>query len=213
MAPSLAGQEFAPLAARYKEAHSDGHARPRSAEWYFSRKGNDIEIGRGNYVELWQRDSHGEVSWLRIFHDDRKLISYTQGELRTQGRELPWETLNTIFDAKALLGKLSRVETTSFLGRPATRYQGKVGDKDIEVVWLEAEQVPGRVVHRDQMHTYYQLALEELRAEPANDWPRSNMASTESYELLSGADLGDREYDPFVKKVLAMDGHGHRHAH
>jgi hypothetical protein len=211
MVPALAGQEFTPLAARYREARGDGHAPPRSVEWYFTRNGNQVEIGRGPYVELWERDNHGEVSWLRIFHEDRKLISYPQGELRTQGRALPWETLNTIFDPKALLGKLHRVEETNFLGHPAVRYQGKVGNREIEVVWLEAEQVPGRIVHRDQMHTYYQLALEELRSEPASDWPRSDIARTDSYELLSGADLGDREYDPFVQKVFAMDGHSHAH--
>jgi hypothetical protein len=78
---------------------------------------------------------------------------------------------------------------------------------------LETEQVPGRIVNRDPMHTYYQLTLEELRPEPAGGWPRSDLARSQSYELISGADLGDREYDPFVQKVFAMDGHSHGHAH
>ena len=209
--PALAGPEFAPIAARYQEARGDGHAPPRSFEWYFSRNGNQIEIGRGAYIELWERDERGDVSWLRIFHDDRKLISYTPGELSAQSRALPWQTLNTLFGAKVLLGKLSRVGETKYLNRPATRYTGKVGNKEIEVVWLDAEQLPGRIVHRDQMHTYYQLALQELRPAPASGWPRSDLARSQSYEFISGADLGDREYDPFVKKVLAMDGHSHAH--
>jgi hypothetical protein len=52
-----------------------------------------------------------------------------------------------------------------------------------------------------------------LRTEQADDWPKSDLARAQSYEYIDGADLGDREYDPFVKKVQAMDGHSHGHAH
>lgn len=212
MAPAVAGQEFAPLAARYQETRGNGHAPPRSTEWFFTRNGNRVEIGRGDYVEQWERDERGQVNWRRIFHADRKVVAYTPGELRALERELPWETLNTIYDAKHLLGKLKRVEETRWLDRPAARYAGKVGSDEIEVVWLEAEQLPARIVRRDQVHTY-QLTLQELRSEPAQGWPRSDLARAADYEEIDGADLGDREYDPFVQKVLAMDGHGHGHAH
>jgi hypothetical protein len=210
---ALAGQEFAPTAARYLEARGDGHAPPRSNEWYFNRNGNQVEFGRaGGYVELWERDERGEVSWQRIFHDDRKLIAYTPGELRAQNRALPWETLNTVLDARQLLRRLRPVGEIQYLDRPATRYTGTMGDKEIEVVWLKAEQLPGRIVRRDRMHIYYQLTLQELRPAPARSWPRSDLTRAEGYEHLDGADLGDREYDPFVRKVLAMDGHRHGHA-
>ena len=134
-------------------------------------------------------------------------------ELRALERELPWETLNTVYEAKHLLGNLKRIEETRWLDRPAVRYAGKVGNQEVEVVWLVAEQLPARIVRRDQVHTNFQLTLQELRPKPAQGWPRSDLARAADYEEIDGADLGDREYDPFVQKVLAMDGHGHRHAH
>src|SRR5688572_31880623 len=100
--PTLAEPTFTALAARYQEARSDGHAAPRSTEWFFTRNGNRVEIGRGDYVELWERDQRGQVSWRRIFHADRKVVAYTAGQLRTIERELPWETLNTVYDARQL---------------------------------------------------------------------------------------------------------------
>jgi hypothetical protein len=209
--PTLAEPTFTALAARYQEARSDGHAAPRSTEWFFTRNGNRVEIGRGNYVELWERDQRGQVSWRRIFHADRKVVAYTAGQLRTIERELPWETLNTVYDAMQLLAALKKVEETRWLDRPAARYAGKVGNQEVEVVWLEAEQLPARIVRRDQLHTYFQLTLQELRPEPAQGWPRSDLARAADYEEIDGSDLGDREYDPFVQKVLAIDGHSHAH--
>lgn len=213
LGPAHAGQDFVPLAVRYLEVRSDGHTAPRSAEWYFMRATNQVEIGRGGgYVELWQRDERGEVSWQRIFHGDRKLIVYTPGQLRTENRALPWETLNSVIDPQTLQ-EFVAMGKTEFLGRQATRYTGKIGALDVEVVWLDAEQLPASVTHRDRVHTYYHLSLEELRSEPAADWPRSDLARADGYDYIDGSDLGDREYDPFVQKVLAMDGHSHGHAH
>jgi hypothetical protein len=211
--PALAEPQFTPLAARYHEVHDDGHAPSRSTEWYFTRTSDRVEIGRGAYVELWERDKSGNVDWKRVFHEDHKLIAYTAGELSAQNRTLPWATINTIFAAKALLGSLSVAGKTQFLDRPATRYTGKVENEELEVVWLDAEQLPASIVRRDSVHTYFQLTLQELRPEPAAGWPRSDLARAADYEHLDGSDLGDREYDPFVQKVLAMDGHSHGHAH
>lgn len=208
-----AGNDFPPLAASFRETSSNGHTAPRSFEWYLTREANRVEIGRGGYVEVWERDDRGAVSWRRVFHDYRKVITYTPAELDAQGRALPWETVNSVIDARQLLEQLKPVEKTRFLDRAATRYAGQVGNIEVEVVWLETEQLPGRVVRRDRMHVYYLLMLQELRSEPALGWPRSDPARAEAYEHIDGADLGDREYDPFVQKVLAVDGHGQGHAH
>ena len=210
-APALAEPTFTALAARYQEARGNGHAPPRSTEWFFTCDGDRVEIGRGDYVELWERDQRGQVSWRRIFHADRKLIAYTPGQLRAIERELPWETLNTVYDVKHLLGHLKRVGETRWLDRPAARYAGKVGNQEVEVVWLEAEQLPARIVRRDQLHTYFQLMFEAAPGAGAAMAAR-RLSRAADYEFIDGADLGDREYDPFVKKVLAMDGHaGHAH--
>jgi hypothetical protein len=204
---------FTPVAARYQETRGDGDGHRHAAEWVFIRNGAQVELGRGGYVELWERDAQGEISWQRIFHDARKLISYTPGELRTERRAPSWEALNSIIDER-LLGSLRPAGATRYLGRVATRYRGEVGGERIEVLWLDAERLPATVSRRDKVHSY-QLRLRELRPAPAPGWPRADMARAADYVFIDGSDLGDREYDPFVRRVLAMDeahgagGHAH----
>jgi hypothetical protein len=210
--PASAGEDFVPLAARYQESRGDGHTPARPFEWFLTREANSVEIARPGYIELWARDARGVLSWQRIFHDDQKVIEYAPGDLRAMNRDLPWETLNTVVDFRKLRASLQEVGKISFLDRPAIRYAGKIGNEEVDLIWLEAEQVPGRLLRRG-LHTDYSLRLEELRTEQADDWPKSDLARAQSYEYIDGADLGDREYDPFVKKVQAMDGHSHGHAH
>jgi hypothetical protein len=209
--PVSAQPEFQRIAARYLEVRGDAHSAPRTSEWYFTRDGDRVEIGSGSYVELWSRDGRGEVSWQRIFHDDRKLVDYTPGELRAQHRDLSWATLNTIVDAKQVLNELRRVEKASYLDHAATRYERTTEADTLRVVWLDQEQLPGRIERRQSGHVVYTLTLQELLPAPAGQWPRADLARARDYELVDGSDLGDRENDPFVRKVLAMDGYGHRH--
>ncbi|MEJ5210572.1 MAG: hypothetical protein WHV61_03960 [Burkholderiales bacterium] len=212
-ATAASAQDYPALAARYQESRVDGHAGTHRGEWFFLRQTDQVELGRGAYVELWQRDARDEVSWQRIFHDERKLIAYTPGELRTQRRAVAWRTLNTIIDA-GLLASLQPMGRTRYLGRQATRYRGRVDGEAIEVVWLDTEKLPGRVV-RQKGETRYELRLKELRAQPDSRWPRADLARAADYEFIDGADLGDREYDPFVRRVLAVDARngltGHQH--
>lgn len=66
---------------------------------------------------------------------------------------------------------------------------------------------------RSTPQSSYSLVLRELRPAAAAGWPRVDAAATADFEIIDGSDLGDREYDPFVRKVLSMDAGGHRHAH
>lgn len=203
---------YPPLAARYQELRSDADGHRQASGWHLTRHGQQVEFARGGYVELWERDERGEIAWQRIFHDQRKLIGYTPGELRTQRRVQSWDVLNTVIDANALQ-QLKRVERTRFQNRMATRYRGTLGKEKVEVLWLEAERLPAEIVRRGK-HGAYRLSLRELRAAPAPGWPRADLARAESYEYIDGSDLGDREYEPFVQRVLAMDdanGSGHAH--
>jgi hypothetical protein len=208
--PALAADDFALLAAHYLEARGDGHAPARPVDWYLNRQPLQVEIARATYVEIWKKDDRGEVSWQRIFHDDRKRITYSPGDLRAESRALSWPTLNTVLDFEQVLANLHPVGKMTFLDRPATRYAGKIGNEEIDLIWLDEEKLPGRMLRRG-LHLEDSLVLQELRAEPAPDWPSSDPARSSDYEEIDGADLGDREYDPFVRKVQAMDGHQHAH--
>lgn len=202
---------YQPLAAHYRETRRVVGARKESTDWYFTRQNEQVETARGDYAEVWQRDERGELTLARVFHQDRKLIQYTPGELRTQGRQQDWSALNSIIDPRQLT-TLKRVGTVSVLGRPASRYAGKLGGERIEVLWLVKEALAAKLV-RSGRDGSVSLELKELRSSPDSRWPQASLARADRYAFLDGADLGDLEYDPFVQRVLEIDsGHG-AHAH
>jgi hypothetical protein len=205
---------YPPVAAHYREARTVAGKPEGSADWYFVRQDRQIETARAGYAEVWRRDERGEIMWRRVFHEDRKLVEYTTGQLRTENRLPAWNTLNTVIDSK----RLAELKTTGHapaFSRPATHYRGTLGDESVEVVWLSREVIPARIVRKGKDVTYT-LTLLELHDAPQPSWPQANPAQTDSYELIDGADLGDREYDPFVARLLQVDARhdphgGHRH--
>ncbi|MBI5751402.1 MAG: hypothetical protein HZA59_04550 [Hydrogenophilales bacterium] len=202
---------YQPLAAHYQESRRVAGAHQESADWYFTRRDNQIESAHGDYAEVWQRDERGQLTLTRVFHQDRKMIQYTPGELRTQGRHKDWATLNSIIDPRQLT-TLKRVGAMHFLGRPASRYTGTLGGEKIEVLWLANEALAAKLV-RSGRDGSVSLELKELRASPDSRWPQANLARADKYAFLDGADLGDMEYDPFVQRVLGVDGGHGAHAH
>lgn len=201
-----------PVAARFVETRQEPHQRPARHDWFFYRDGGQrIETAQLDYAEIWARDERQELTLQRVFHRDRKIIEYTAGELRTQRRTREWNELASILDPRALAG-LRRAGRGKVLGEPAVRYTGRAGETRIEVMWLPRLALPGRIVRKTD-EAAYTLELRELRPTAADSWPRVAAAAFADFEVIDGSDLGDREYEPFVQKVLAADAGGHGHAH
>lgn len=212
-APATAAEEpaYQPLAAHYQEIRSASEERTEVADWYLTRRDRQVETARGDYAEVWQRDARGELTLTRVFHQDRKVIQYTPGELRTQRRSKDWAGLNGFFDPRQM-ATLKKVGTEPVLGRPASHYIGKLGKEEIEVVWLDQEALLAKYARsgRDGSIVY---ELKELRLAPATGWLQDSLNRAEHYAFLDGADLGDMEYDPFVQRVLGLDDEHGSHVH
>lgn len=203
--------QFQSLAAHYQHTHHARGERKASSDWYLVRQDNQVATAKGDYAEVWQRDDRGELSLTRIYHQDRKVIQYTTGELRTQGRLKNWEVLNQVLDpgTKEALKKSGH---TTFMGRKAARYQGKIGGETVKVIWLEKEAIVARLERSGKGYTDT-LELKALREKPLATWPSVDLEKVSDYAYLDGADLGDMEYDPFVQRVLGSDGHHHAAGH
>lgn len=209
--PSAGEVQYQPLSAKYRQTRIDIDRHQHTADWHFFRKAQQVQTSSGDYAEVWQRDERGELTLTRVFHQDRKLIQYTPGELKTQHRVKDWGSLNGFFDPRHQPG-LKKIEEVTFMGHPASRYAGKAGRDDVEVIWLEKEAMLARyiVTGRDGSVRY---ELTDLRTTPEQGRVDDNLKKAENYAYIDGADLGDMEYDPFVRRVLG-EGHDHgSHAH
>lgn len=207
-----ANASFTPLAARFIETrqHSDESASMR--DWFFSRSETRIETAQEDYTEIWGKDERQEITLKRVFHGDRKVIEYTPGQLRAERRLKEWTRLAQMLDGR-LLERLRQKGKTTILNQPALRYVGRVGEERIEIIWLPLQAIPAKLI-RIQGEDIYTLELKELYQTPESSWPTADPKQIDAYEWIDGADLGDREYDPFVRKVLGMDagrpgGHVH----
>jgi hypothetical protein len=203
-----------PLAARFVETKYEPDEPAVESDWTFIRSSERIETLQGDYAEIWERDDRGEITLKRVFHDDRKLVEYTTGELRAQRRLKEWSRLATILDER-VLASLEQRGTTSVLKQPAVRYVGRLGNERVEVVWLTRQAIPAKVV-RSHRGSTYSLEIRALRPAPEAFLAPDSREKIESYEVFDAADLGDREHELFVQKVLAMDSGrpgGHQHAH
>jgi hypothetical protein len=203
-----------PLAARFVETRSQPNETAFTSDWFFIRSDTRIETAQKDYTEIWERDERQEITLKRAFHGDRKLIEYTANELRAQRRLKDWSILATILDQR-VLERLEKRGETKVLKQSAVRYVGRLGDERVEVMWLTQQAIPAKLV-RTRGEVIYTLELKELRQTPDASWPKVDRRQINAYESLDGADLGDREYDPFVQKVIIMDaarrgGHPHNH--
>ncbi len=78
-----------------------GQAVAPAQDWYISRQRNELRLLKGEMEEVWRRDPAGRISFERIFHADRKVVSYSDGELRTLGLAPDWDALAALADGAA----------------------------------------------------------------------------------------------------------------
>jgi hypothetical protein len=180
--------------------HSHAPSVPHpSREWYLWRQPERVErqdVQRGE-SEIWRRGQDGQVFYERVFHRDKRIIEYVPGDLRALGKYLHWQQLSSVIDPLWLQNTLQRTGTTEVLGRRALRYQGQVHGVTLEIVWLEAEQLPAlvRQVYPDREEV---LRLTEIHPVDQAPWARVH---TTHYQRTDYADLGDMHNDPFVRRI------------
>jgi hypothetical protein len=206
----LNAQQRGPLAARFSvtitSAAGKVAAAAAPAEWYFFRDDQLIALLKGNIDELWRRDvpaSSGNVSFERVFHDDRKVVDYTAGELATLGVLVNWDALACFIDPRELaaLRVVSRVGQGSFERLQLT---GNLAGQRLSVDWSPDLQLPTRILRQSKAGGLVLIELQEHAADPPEPWPVPGAKSAD-YQRIDAADFGDINDEPVVKKSQALD--------
>jgi hypothetical protein len=84
-----------------------------------------------------------------------------------------------------------------------------VDGQEVDVLWLEHEQIPARVRRRSKGYEEI-VELKEPYSFAESPWPQNETAG---YEAIDYADLGDRESDPFVRAFFRGGGRAHDHSY
>jgi hypothetical protein len=174
-------------------------------KWYFWRQPERVEkqdVNQGT-SEIWRRGRDGQIFYERAFHRDQRLIEFVPGDLRALKRYPDWHQLVHVIKPSWLQAQLQHTGTTTILARPAQRYRGRINDTEIEVLWLEGDQIPALVREKSPKREVV-LRLRDIYPLPTAPWPR---VKTDGYQRIDYADLGDRHNDPWVRRIEQGERH------
>lgn len=194
------------LIATYKsEVVARGH-KPQITVWTLERRPERVEIRelKHDTGEIWRRDQHGNISFERVFHKQRRIVDYTASDLRSLESYPSWQRVSEIADAQLFGSTLKRAGSTRAFGKTAERYKGRSGELDVEIVWLTNERLPYKVKQQSRSQ---RTELTLTRLAPLNDLRKGD--PTSSYTRLDYADLGDGPSDPFFKQLSEHAEHKH----
>jgi hypothetical protein len=210
-APPLAQQELSPLACLFTSRLTVHNVQSpaHNHEWYFWRQGDSLETKdtKGETGQIWERNRVGQISFQRIFHAAKRIITYQPSDLRALESYPEWRKISCLIDPALLGVALKEGEELEVLGRQARQYLGQVNGQELEVWWLVREQIPARI-RRTSGDSEELILLKEIYPFAQSPWARND---TTDYGLLDYADLGDKESDPFVRTLFQAIGEEHHH--
>ncbi len=179
-------------------------ARPAVHQvWHFHRDAAQVALLKGAIDEVWHRDPRGLVSFERIFHDDRRAVDYSAGELATLGISTDWASLSSVVDPQVLKGlRLVSRRGTGFAERLV--FAGSLAGEQYRIEWLSSMQLPERMLRTERGGRRTELVLERHVAAAPAGWPVPGTRSGD-YLRLDAADFGDMEYEAVVRRSEALD--------
>lgn len=178
--------------------------------WYFWRKPGMVQTldADGDYGEIWEQTVTGHIHYRKLYHSDKTAVEYMPADNPTNNFSFDWRKLSTMLSPKEL-DTLKFVKKTQVLGHTAELRQGKIDGQNVTVQWLTTENLPASIIRKDQKNNTVELRLVEIM--PLETAKRKPFANTDlaNYRHIDAVDFGDMESDPFVKKIMAAEGHHH----
>jgi hypothetical protein len=154
----------------------------------------------GEAPRIWRRLQDG-VEMRELHPEEKRVITYSPGDLRTLGMPTDWEQLAGIVEP-GLRTRLSMKDGAKFFGQASVRYTGSdpQGNK-VMLDWLAGAGLPVHycvggqcAAKRDAGDGLRLRSLKQVPAEQA-------FSSEEGLLEIDQADLGDMEMDPVVRHL------------
>lgn len=160
-------------------------------------------VERG-YSELWLCDARGELEHVRSFPRDGKSVHYTSGDLRTISLAPDWSALSSLLGNGELASLTPSGSERSLDRRRARVLRGSLRAQPARLAWLDDVALPAKLSLGQGKSKVVISLLSVAECTPSLCTP-----ARDELRSLEFADLGDMEYDPFVRRFLAQDAHGH----
>lgn len=200
------------VACRY-EMHITPHNKSQHATtnaWFFWRNASMVQTQDtgGDQGEIWQRTATGHIQYRKLYHHDKTAVEYMPADNVTNNMNFDWFKLSAMLSQQEL-NALKPVKKLQVLGKEAELRVGTSNGQAIEVQWLVDDNLPASIIKKDSTQTV-ELHLVEISPLALARQKPITIADITNYRQIDAVDFGDMENDPFVKKVMAANGH---HSH
>ncbi|SJM89513.1 hypothetical protein [Crenothrix polyspora] len=206
------GQVLPELACRY-EMHivpQDKSQTEIHKTWYFWRTANSVQTqdADGGHGEIWQRSTTGNIQYRKLYHNDKTAVEYMPADNASNNISFDWIKLSSMLSQQEL-DSLKYVKKSEIMGKRSELRTGKIDGQSLEVQWLVDEKLPASIIRKDGVRTV-ELRLLDIAPLLTTQYKPVSVADIGNYRQIDATDFGDMENDPFVKKLMAVEG---QHTH
>jgi hypothetical protein len=204
-------KQLTEVACRY-EMKVTPHSKTKASSnksWFFWRNLNMIQTldADGDYGELWEKTANGSIQYRKLYPADKTAVEYMPADMPTNNMSFDWAKLSNML-SKQELEELKPIKKTHVLGHNAELRKGKINDQTIEVLWLPDVNLPASIIKKDKAG---KMELRLVKITPLSVADKKPITDEEiaNYRQIDATDFGDMENDPFVKKLMSLEGHHH----
>jgi hypothetical protein len=178
-------------------------------DWFMDRKPKSIATfnAASQQGEVWSINTYGDIEHNRVFVQDKTIVDYTNGQLKTLNKVPQWNQLASIYSPKQI-AKLNKTGEKILFGKSVTVHEGVLNGLPTVIWWMPEMQIPAYVQQGDGK-ARKSMMMVEMRTETPSTWSWVNPTALVNYARIDASDFGDMESDPFVKKLLELEGHHH----
>jgi len=181
----------------------------KTNKWFFWRTEKTIEVANGErtFGEKWTITGNKQVFYQALYHDKNFLLDFQPTDLKILNKKTSWEIRSTIFP-KRLLKQLKQTTKNKFNQYDRVHYKGKIAGVDYKIDWLPKFDLPARIEKSSPDKVV--IELKEIYPLAKSLYQQQ---STEKYEDMEYADIGDNESHPVVAQLQNSRGIGYTHQH
>ena len=183
---------------------AQGSGTRQSVIWKFERGVDYVAVSDMAHkaVELWQRDAGHRLWYRQAFHREKKIVEYQPAELRIGGISDSWKQIASVIDPDKLMPLTYVGAAARVLGQSVELYRGTLNGERIKVGWLPALRIPAYVEKQASNGTSSLRLLSLAAPGPTSTEWATGFDSLVDYESIDFADLGDRDQDPFIGRLI-----------
>ena len=205
-----ATSEAKPVYATYLWQRFDAKGKRLSEQqWRIWRSDSRMELSTGARREIWEKRADGTLTLIQINVLDKSMLEYQPSDLQGMGSDYSWRKISQLVDLQAINGlKTERPKNGQF--GMEQRFSLRQADLRLALSISPELALPVAWQIKNKVGSERLRLVAANSAFPVSD-PPTSAEQLSALMNVQFADLGDRENDPRVHRLLGMFLPGHVH--